>query len=320
MPNERGSVSEASLSCPLVFACDEGYAMPLATTLRSLCDCNQPHWPLHISVLTDAFSQESRRRVADSLPEGAAVLQWIEVDVDSFEGCRLAGHVSTMTFARLAVPRLFEATASRVLYLDADLLVIDDLSALWTADMGGAAVAAVADVHVDASPLASRGVVAAPALNIGRYFNAGVLLLDIDVCNRIGLTERATAYLQQHPESPYADQDALNFVCRNRWKALDPRWNFQQHRHFRIDRLPISQRPAIVHFITSAKPWKVSSGSINARLYDDVRNRTQFRRPTMYQLWARGLTYAYRVRNRLAKALSDIAVAVDQRAVRTGKS
>ena len=125
----------APAPCPIVLACDEGYAMPLATTLRSLCENNRQHWPLQVRVLTDAFLQEMRRRVAGSLPEGATLLRWIEVDVESFQGCLLPRHVSPMTFARLDIPRLFEATASRVLYLDADILVIGDLPALWTADM-----------------------------------------------------------------------------------------------------------------------------------------------------------------------------------------
>jgi lipopolysaccharide biosynthesis glycosyltransferase len=308
------------LGCPLVFACDERYAMPLATTLRSLCECNRPHWPLQISVLTNAFSPEMRRRVADSLPDGAGALQWIEVDVGAFKGCQLARHVSPMTFARLSIPRLFEAAASRVLYLDADLLVIDDLSALWSTDMGGAPVAAVTDLHIDACIQASPRESTAPVPEVNSYFNAGVLLLDIDACNRIGLTERAMDYLQHHPGSPYADQDALNVACGNRWKVLDPRWNFQQHRHWRIDRLPPDQRPAIVHFITSAKPWQPSSGSINAMLYHDVRDRTQFRLPFMRRLWERGLTYAYRVRNRLARAWSDVAAPPGQRVARTGRS
>ena len=176
------------------------------------------------------------------------------------------------------------------------------------------------DLHVDASLKAGRDELTAPVSEGGRYFNAGVLLLDIDACNRIGLTERAIDYLREHPGSPYADQDALNVVCGDEWKVLDPRWNFQQHRHFRIDRLPPDRRPAIVHFITSAKPWKPSSGSINSTLYDDFRSRTQFRRPFMHRLWVRGCTYAYRVRNRLARGWRDLATPPDQRIARMGKS
>ena len=41
---------------PIVLACDQNYAMPLATTLRSLVDSNRRHWPLDITVLSDGFT------------------------------------------------------------------------------------------------------------------------------------------------------------------------------------------------------------------------------------------------------------------------
>ena len=59
--------------CPLVLACDEAYAMPLATTLRSIADHNHTHAPLEVHVLTSGYSEPTRRKVVDSVPAGAAM-------------------------------------------------------------------------------------------------------------------------------------------------------------------------------------------------------------------------------------------------------
>ena len=56
--------------CPLVLACDDAYAMPLATTLRSLAEANQSRWPLDVTVLTDDASETTRAMVDASLPIG----------------------------------------------------------------------------------------------------------------------------------------------------------------------------------------------------------------------------------------------------------
>jgi lipopolysaccharide biosynthesis glycosyltransferase len=287
--------------CPLVFACDEAYAMPLATTLRSIADHNHTHAPLDVHVLTDHYSQPMRRKVVDSVPPGSMHIRWREVDLGLFHSFGLLDHVSRMTYARLQIPHLYAGEVPRLLYLDTDILVLADLSQLWRTDLEGAPLAAVRDYHVDRelkSTLVGRNV------NVPRvpyYFNAGVLLMDPQACLQRGLPPRALAYLRDHADTPYGDQDALNAACDGQWKALDPKWNFQNHHALRIDRLPAAQRPAIVHFITGSKPWKPSSASVNAALYDRYRSRTRFQRSPSQQAAAALSTLGWRVKYRLQR-------------------
>jgi Glycosyl transferase family 8 len=87
-----------------------------------------------------------RTMVEGSLPAGSAQIQWITVDLKQFsryEG--LTTHVSTMAYARILIPDLLPETRSRLLYLDADLLVLGDVAPLWTVDLQGAPLGAVLD-------------------------------------------------------------------------------------------------------------------------------------------------------------------------------
>jgi lipopolysaccharide biosynthesis glycosyltransferase len=300
-PPACAAVRPLRAQCPIVLACDEGYAMPLATTLRSAAEHNRSLWPLDVTVLHDGFSASARDKVERSLPVGAAAIRWVALDMSGFDGFGLLGHVSRMTYARLQIPALFAETGGKVLYLDTDILVLDDLSALMRADLDGAAIGAVHDFHVDANlkeGLVSR-TVGVP--RVRQYFNAGILLLDIDACLRRQVMERAIRHLQAHPATPYADQDALNVACDGDWAPLAGRWNFQDHHMTPMARLPDMQRPAIVHFITSSKPWKPRSGSVNAAFYDSFRARTRFARPPLRRLgdWAENC--GWRIRRRLAR-------------------
>jgi lipopolysaccharide biosynthesis glycosyltransferase len=302
----RHLVPATNASCPLIFACDEAYAMPLATTLRSLAESNSGHWPLDVRVLTDGISDASKDKVLGSLPDGALQIRWMAVELEMFRQFEVLEHVSRMTYARLLIPHLLDDGVARVLYLDTDILVLGELAALWQTDLAGAPVGAVADYHIDADFKGELGGQPEGVPRVRDYFNAGVLLIDLQECRRLRISERALDYLRTHAATPYSDQDALNVACDGQWKPLERTWNFQNHHCIRIGRLAPARRPAIVHFITSSKPWKPSSTSVNAGLYDSFRDRTRFRRAPLERMRSAFVSLGYRVRRRLAQANANV--------------
>lgn len=264
------------LTCPIVMACDDRLVMPLATALRSLAETNRNRWPLIVYLLFADIEEQTRRRVAASLPTGCIELVWIPVDLSRFLGLYTAGHISKMTYARLLLPELLPATVTRALYLDYDLLVLADLEPLCSSNVGECPISAVSDCLLRlfiSGPAAGNGLP-----HVRNYFNAGVLLLNLETWRAQGITQKALEYLLGNPKSPFSDQDALNVACDGRWHRLDERWNFQNHSGIRIQRLTPTERPSIVHFVTSAKPWIASVRNPNSTLYDGFRSRTKFAR------------------------------------------
>lgn len=291
-------------------ACDEGYAMPLATALRSLADSNGRNWPLTVYVLTDKFSENGKNEVARSLPAEAMQLNWVHVDLNQFNGLKTIGHISRMTFARLVLSDLLPASIRRVIYLDGDLLVLRELDALWHTDLGGACVGAVRDAWIDKviQGCSMDAADASPDIpKVEKYFNAGVLLIDLDRWRAQGIGAKALQYLAEHPRTPYSDQDALNVALDGNWAAVSGDWNFQGHISTRISKLP--QPPAIVHFITGAKPWMREHGTPNERLFDSYRRKTRFARGTAEYM--SDLRKGHRVlRSRLSRKLGRLLAVV----------
>ena len=302
-PTNRGErLDTAQRARPVVFACDETYAVALATAIRSAVDANRSGQPLDVYVLCDRFSTTLRHRVIDSLPEGSATIHWVAVDLSLFGKFPTPPHISsTMTFARFMIPRVFTGEVQRVLYLDADLLVLDDLGPVWKADLKGAVVGAVRD-HILDTQIKAR----APGLDkfplVQNYFNAGVLLIDLDRWRKERVSENALAYLLANPDSPLADQDALNVACDGRWTELGLAWNFYDHFKTSILQMPPEQRPRIVHF-PGQKPWKASALSVNARLYDIFRRRTRFARTPTERFCDLGIRVWFRFRRLLGRTL-----------------
>lgn len=268
------------VSCPLVFACDPDYAMPLATTLLSVAEANRRRWPVQIYILSCGFSDIMKAKIVDSMPKGSCSIDWISVDLTAFARFSTLRHISSTTYARLLITNILPEDISRVLYLDADILVLDDLSPVCEMDLDNAVVGAVVDERLSTHiKMGNTSLAGMPLPRVQDYFNAGVLLIDLAKWRTERIPEKALEYLELYPHSAFSDQDALNFACDSAWKKLDPRWNYYQ-----IDlKKPVSdlsggQRPGIIHFQGCLKPWDPSSLNFNAGFYDSFRSRTLFAR------------------------------------------
>lgn len=251
----------------LAFGVDRDYAPHLSAALRSIAATTRDA-PVRAFVATDArFEAALRRRVEADAPQ--IELTWLEAPAGAPAG---KGHISPATFHRLSLPGLLPAGVSRAIYLDADVVVLRSLRALAQADLGGAEIGAVEDAGVcarGAQRFAKRHGLAPGGL----YFNAGVLVLDVDRLRRSGAFARAAAAARAQPLE-FLDQDALNIVFWGRWARLDPIWNVQQA--MLIESMPSAtpqiaqarrRRPGVVHFTTAEKPWTPGAYSPFAWLY-----------------------------------------------------
>jgi lipopolysaccharide biosynthesis glycosyltransferase len=260
----------------VVMACDADYAMPLATALRSFVESNRGSWPIEFHMLSDGFDDAIKKRVLDSLPVGSVLIHWVPLDLMLFQGLWTRDDVSKMTFARLMIPKMLPNSISKVLYLDTDILVLGDLKPLWETNLEDSVLGAVLD-NLDSHFKSGRsGYEDAP--RVQNYFNAGVLLIDLDRWRKEQVSEKALAYMDRHRKTPFMDQDALNVVCDGRWKSLDHRWNFHDCWSRSISNLSLADRPVIAHFVSIMKPWNTGMLSVNACFYDTFRRRTCFAR------------------------------------------
>ena len=261
---------------PIVFAADAAFAVPLATALRSLAESNMQAWPLDIHVINEGMADDTKQHIFNSLPENSATITWHSIDTFSFASqFSTRPGISRMTFARLLLPRFLPADCKSALYLDADIIVLDTLEPLWRLDLDGAIMAAVPDYCLDRLA-AMNGSGLKTSLPVDRYFNAGMIFLDLEKWRSERVSERALEYLDHFPRTEYGDQDALNFVCNGRWKELKQCWNFQFDPSQAIAPIMRGQNLRIVHFVTNVKPWRAGSLSPNVGFYDAYRSRTRF--------------------------------------------
>jgi lipopolysaccharide biosynthesis glycosyltransferase len=257
-------------------AADRNYVMPLGVMLRSVADRMRPGVTLVAYVADDGLTAVDRDEVAASLPQHVD-LRWISRAQDELRELPNWGRMSLTTYHKLTLGEWLPSEVRRVLWLDVDLLVLADIFPLWESNLGDDIALAAQDAVVPY--VSSRfGVAAHRELGLPaeqKYFNAGVLLIDLDRWRGAQVMNRAFDYLRRFGRRVFFwDQEALNAVLAGEWGELDQRWNWNAT----VDSLTNSQvDPFIVHFTGNLKPWLYCGSNRYQKRYEEVVDLTRWR-------------------------------------------
>ncbi|MDB4886104.1 MAG: hypothetical protein JWN79_1542 [Gemmatimonadetes bacterium] len=291
----------------VVFAADRAYAAPLAVAMRSLFRSN-PAVRFQVHVLNADIDPSTWAKLAAIAREHGHVLTDARIRDDDLRGIVLTHH-----FARSNYYRLFSADkvpADRALYLDADVIVRGDVRPLRDAPLGDAFVAAVENRNFSRH----RALEMSPG---SRYFNSGVMVMNLVRWRADGLAPRVLAFVRRKAHAiEFVDQCGLNGVIDGRWLALHPRFNVQSDFHdvpyvegeagfSARDMAEALDAPVIVHFTGNSKPWQLLNAHPYKREYWRHLRATPFRQllpdgTTPANVVRRFLPAAFKVRVRTA--------------------
>lgn len=208
--------------------------------------------------------------VANRLNSGSFTLTAAQV-ANPFDRALTEKHSCLTTSLRLAIGDLLPGL-SRVIYLDIDILVRAELSALFDADLRGKTLGAVPDAlakHARENHLVignSELSLQIPfdvycervlALEDKPYFNAGVLVIDLDQWRSNNIKEQCIAFYEKNPLLLFTDQDALNHICKNEVCYIDKEWNYSPWLQNLASLSPQDMKEKIIHFAGPDKPWSV---------------------------------------------------------------
>jgi lipopolysaccharide biosynthesis glycosyltransferase len=245
----------------IVCATDGNYLSHCTVMLQSLCLHVREKSDLRVFLILDNVSPQVFAKGIPHLYEILPSLSIIRADSGPLDHFPVSGHASIATYFRLLLPSLLPAELQRVIFIDADTVVTSDLEELWRLPLEGKALAALKvpfkDVDDDYQP--------------GDYFNAGVMLIDLDRWRQADVLRRGGEFARANPQSlRYWDQDVLNHLFQADWLPFHDRWNACPHLFglfpgFSLDpnHLTASEQeaiadPAIVHFAGGGwmvKPW-----------------------------------------------------------------
>jgi lipopolysaccharide biosynthesis glycosyltransferase len=246
-------------------AADENYKLQVAVWVKSIC-VSQTR-TTRILVFGTGWSEQNKTWL-EQFSTPLVNVQVCPVDTEQFGEVKLSRGFPLATAYNILAPIHFLQNEKRALYLDADMVVTEDLGPLWDTQLK-TPVGAVLDAHIvwAASPSMWRPWREEGIAPLTPYLNTGMMLIDLVKWREQKLTERTLEYLAKY-ELPCVDQDALNLALRGEFDQLHPRFNSMPYHHLimlrYLDTVESDQtigeaitNPAIIHYHRSffGKPW-----------------------------------------------------------------
>lgn len=261
---------------------DDKYAQHCGIMLYSLLDNNQKH-TFHIHILIECLNDDNKNNLIDIVSKYGAYCTFHVVNTQLLQGVkfRTKNPLSLAAYYRLLFTSMIDAEIEKILYLDCDIIVINDITSLWDINLTTYSLAAVRD-----SITLPQSELHRSQLGIsygGDYFNSGVMLINLQYWREHFVEEKLIKFAQKDRFVFFHDQDALNYLFKDSWYKLSPKWNRMnmavlEDIYFptNSDKLDFLLHPCIIHYASSNdyKPWKKTNLLPLGKYYKKYKNET----------------------------------------------
>ena len=279
-PDSPVTTDEVVVLC----AADENYVRSLSVTLRSAAEKLRHGCRLRVFLIDGGISDTSWSKLKLSTNDVPIQFEVVHPDLALVADFSTSHHITHTAYFRLLAADWLPQEVEKAIYLDADLLVEDDLMQLWEVDINDDYCLAVPDIacpHIDARAAGYNYKKSSPYLatlspirnyrelgldGAAPYFNSGIMVLNLRRWRAEDVTRRLLSCLRENQKHVWCwDQYALNVVFAGNWGQLPLRWNQGAHafefpncEHAPYDQQQFREmveNPAVIHFTTQWKPW-----------------------------------------------------------------
>jgi len=204
------------------------YAMWVGVTMQSIIEHTSSKICFHI-LHDNTLTSSNANKLSQIADNAKHTILFHALESSLFS--KIANQVERYTIGtmfRTMCPELLPHI-SKLIYLDADLLVNKDIYDLWKIDINDYYLAAVPDMGINhGAP--TPFPVKQNQVKDTHYFNAGVLYLNLNKIRQKGSMYKAVLhYLQNAKDALLPDQDALNALYTDSVLLLNNNWNFFAH-------------------------------------------------------------------------------------------
>lgn len=203
---------------------------------------------LKLYVLYHHLSSQNKKKLKRMIKKFNRRVDFIKEVPNKYADCKLGNRLKEEVYYRLSIPQLLDNSIEKAIYLDSDIIVLENIAPLWNIHLADHLLGAVEDPG--AKKYGRFKALTIP--NEYGYFNSGVLVINVSQWRKLGISEKVIQYIRDNPENcRLLDQDGLNAILYDRRKSIDLKWNYQTAL---IGKYSI--KPAIIHYTTKKKPWK----------------------------------------------------------------
>ncbi|EPS62323.1 hypothetical protein M569_12469, partial [Genlisea aurea] len=172
-----------------------------------------------------------------------------------------------LNYARIYLADLLPAAVTRVIYLDSDIILVDDIAKLWKIDLNSRVLGAPEYCHADFTHYFTPNFWSNPAFSSTFrhrnpcYFNTGVMVLDLSKWRVQKLTSQIERWMRIHKRHRIYDLGSLPpflLVFAGDVEAVEHRWNQHGLGGDNVEGLCRDLHPgpvSLLHWSGKGKPW-----------------------------------------------------------------
>lgn len=249
-------------------AADDNYLFPTIVSITSIMENADKSSEFDFYLLLPGdFKEESKQKLmslSDKYPN--CIINIIDMS-NRFQNCKTSSHITTPTYYRLGLPSILPSV-DKILYLDVDIIVKQDLRELYDTNIENYYVAGVDQPHTSKISLGKEFLRSVGLTSHDEYINAGILLMNLKKMREDNLENKFTQCMEKNKNNKkwrLHDQDIMNEVCFDSTYYLPLKYNAMMHYYEMYGYLikPITKEAwysaysdsVIVHFSSKNKPW-----------------------------------------------------------------
>ncbi|MFY1066879.1 glycosyltransferase family 8 protein [Enterococcus sp. AD013-P3] len=265
----------------LLFSINDNFSTQLVTTLYSIRE-NSSFSELSVYVMQQQPLKQNDK-IAEACHQLGINYHPVVVGPQLFKDSPTTDRYPETIYYRLLAQEFLPAELERILYLDADILCINDLRPLLELKMGEAPYAAAS--HSQLTEMANViNKVRLQNYEAESYFNSGVLLMNLPQIRPLVSRQAIFEFIEKNRFQLFLpDQDVLNGLYGERILPLpDQLYNFDVRKKMVYETISRGQwdldwvvaHTVLLHFCGRDKPWQSDYSGRFGALYKHYQHRS----------------------------------------------
>ena len=212
----------------ICYITDNGYVQHTLVSMASLMSQRFPSTLYRIIVVCDNVDKDLKNMMKSFQQDGVEV---VPIDYDnrvySKKEYEAGEYISSATYIRLKLPSILKSL-DRIIYLDGDTIIQDDLSELFNLDLGDTPMGGSLDfgICVDALNWSACDYIRNTLPGYEKhYVNAGVLVMDLKKMRKMGFETICQNLYEERRDFIFADQDIINWALKENKTIFPIYWN-----------------------------------------------------------------------------------------------
>lgn len=235
--------SQSAYTINICYSSDKNYAKYLSLSLAAVLLSKNPEDNLHFYILDGGIRPEDKEKILSLKKLAPCEITFVPVDTGKFNSCPMhnSKRLTIASYYRLVISDILPEV-EKIIYLDCDMEIKHSLAPLFNTEISQNPLAMVEDIASEKHK---------KRLNLDEYFNAGMLLMNLDYLREAAFSKKIFDWINVHQEKlKLHDQDVLNLYFAGKIKKLDKKWNFQCKELSAVKTLP---EACIIHYVARDK-------------------------------------------------------------------